>query len=264
MTPEPTARHRVLGVRIDRVTPDELFERVGVAVRTRRTFLAVSQNLHSVYLAQSDATLRRVQEAADVVRIDGMPLVWAARAFGYPVERRHRSGWMDLMDPFCRAAAASGWSVFYLGSRDGVAEAGAQELRRRHPGLRIVTHHGYVDTAVGSPGALALLDAIASARPDVLMVGMGMPRQERWIADHRASLDVPVVLTCGAAIDYVAGVVPTPPRWLGRLGVEWLYRLLAEPRRLWRRYLIEPWVVLAVLVRDVVHRVRGRGPYVAG
>jgi N-acetylglucosaminyldiphosphoundecaprenol N-acetyl-beta-D-mannosaminyltransferase len=169
---------------------------------------------------------------------------------------------MDWMDPFCREAATRGWRVFYLGSKEGVAEAGAKILRQRHPGLRMVTHHGYVDTTPGSAGSLEVLATISAAQPDVLLVGMGMPLQERWVLAHHESLEVPVVLTCGAAIEYVAGVMPTPPRWLGRLGLEWLYRLVSAPRRLWRRYLIEPWSVLGVAAKDVAHRVSGRGPYV--
>jgi N-acetylglucosaminyldiphosphoundecaprenol N-acetyl-beta-D-mannosaminyltransferase len=96
-----------------------------------------------------------------------------------------------------------------------------------------------------------VLELIRQHNPDVLIVGMGMPRQERWLLANHDKLAAPVLLTSGAAIDYVAGEIPTPPRWLGPLGLEWLYRLASEPRRLWRRYLLEPWFAVALFVRDL-------------
>lgn len=132
-----------------------------------------------------------------------------------------------------------------------MAEAGAERFRVANPGLVIQTEHGYFDIESESDRIVATINAFA---PDVLLVGMGMPRQERWILHRRDDLHAPCIITVGAAMDYFAGAIPTPPRWTGRLGLEWLARLMAEPGRLWRRYLVEPWYLLPFMLADI----RGR------
>jgi N-acetylglucosaminyldiphosphoundecaprenol N-acetyl-beta-D-mannosaminyltransferase len=154
-------------------------------------------------------------------------------------------------------ARQSGWRVFYLGGEPGVAERAAEVLRGEFPGLQIATHHGYF--TLNGEGNRGVLKAIADCSPQVLMVGMGMPRQEHWVVDNLEHIRADAILTAGACFDYVAGAIPTPPRWMGRVGLEWLYRLSAEPGRLWRRYLLEPWSLLRPAVRDVVHRLRYKG-----
>jgi N-acetylglucosaminyldiphosphoundecaprenol N-acetyl-beta-D-mannosaminyltransferase len=144
-----------------------------------------------------------------------------------------------------------------------VAEQGAAILRDKFSDLQIATAHGYFDVHLDSQGSQNVLEAINAYQPNVLMVGMGMPRQEHWLVDNIRHLHANVVLNAGATMDYVVGVVPTPPRWSGRLGLEWLYRLAAEPKRLWRRYLIEPWFVLGLFLAGLPKQRRSitkRGP----
>jgi len=147
-------------------------------------------------------------------------------------------------------AAQRGWRVFYLGSKPGVAERGAEILQQRFSGLQIATAHGYFDARPDSQENQAILAAINTYQPHVLMVGMSMPRQEHWVLDNLDRLRANAILPAGAAIDYVAGAVPTPPRWAGRWGLEWLFRLVAEPGRLWRRYFVEPWFVLMLVLSE--------------
>jgi N-acetylglucosaminyldiphosphoundecaprenol N-acetyl-beta-D-mannosaminyltransferase len=247
----------LLGVRVHAMTIPDLNERIARAVTTRERCIVVSQNLHSVYLVHRDPTLRTMQDRASYVRIDGIPIVYAGRALGYPLRAAHRTGWMDWIDPFMAAARDQGWRVFYVGSKPGVADAGAEILRRRFPGLLLETHHGYFDAAPGAEESRHLVDRVDGFRADVLIVGMGMPRQERWILDHGLRAQAPVILTSGACMDYVAGALPTPPRWLGPIGMEWLHRLVNDPRQMWRRYLVEPWFSVGLLWRDLVTRWRG-------
>jgi N-acetylglucosaminyldiphosphoundecaprenol N-acetyl-beta-D-mannosaminyltransferase len=148
-------------------------------------------------------------------------------------------------------AADKGWRVFNLGSPKQVAEKCAAELRRLHPTLKLEVGSGFFDARRGSAENEAVIRRINAYRPDLLLVGMGMPRQEFWTQENFARLNAHVILSSnGAAFDYLAGVVPTPPRWAGRIGLEWFFRLIKEPRRLFARYLVEPWYILLLLMMD--------------
>jgi N-acetylglucosaminyldiphosphoundecaprenol N-acetyl-beta-D-mannosaminyltransferase len=253
----PPERVRLLGVTVDRLTLPALTALVGTAVARKERWVIAHHNLHSVALHRRDPEVRALYARARFVHADGMSLVAVARWLGLPLGREHRVTYADWTGPLMAEAAARGWRVFHLGGRPGVAARGAAVLRRRHPGLRIATAHGWFDAAPGSRDSERRLARIAAFRPDVLMVGMGMPRQERWILHHLERLPAAAVLPCGACMDYVAGAVPTPPRWAGRLGAEWLFRLAVEPRRLWRRYLLEPWGLLPLLAAEL-REARGR------
>lgn len=223
-----------------------------VAVGERRLF--VSQNLHGMAVIKHDEAMRALHRRAHVVRVDGMPIVWIARAAGKDVRRSERSGFMDLMAPLMARAAERGWRVYVLAGKPGVAERAAEVLRRDHPDLVIATDDGYFDIRPGSPEARERIERMHAFGPDVVLVGLGMPRQERFVHDHETALPDTAVLTCGAAFDYVAGVVATCPRWLSALGLEWAFRLAVEPRRLARRYLIEPLGLLPYALRDILAR----------
>lgn len=245
-------RCALLGVHINALNIPQLNAAIAESIEQGQRRIIGCHNLHSIYLYPRDAKMRAFYALADLLHVDGMALVLLARLLGYPLKREHRVTWMDWLDPLMAEAAKHGWRVFYLGSRPGVADRGAEVLRARHPGLQMTTAHGYFDARPGSAENEAVLDLIRSYRPNILMVGMGMPRQEHWILDNSDLVAANVWLSPGACMDYVAGVVPVPPRWMGQVGLEWLFRLASEPRRLWRRYLVEPWFVTALLVRDLL------------
>lgn len=230
-------------------------------VRSRARRLLVSQNMHSAYLAPGSPALTDLQARADVVRIDGMPLVWIARLLGLPVTRAQRAGFMDLMPVLMAAAAERGWRIVVVAGRPGVAEAAAARLRAEHPGLKLMTEDGYFALDDSDGEVTRRLERIAREDADIVLVGMGMPRQEEFLRRYLDRIAAPVVGTCGAAFDYVAGAIPMAPRWLSSLGLEWLFRLLAEPRRLWRRYLVEPVRLLPRLVADLRARRLGEAHF---
>lgn len=215
-------------------------------------------NLHSLYLAQGNSEFRDFLRSADAVHIDGMPVIALSRLLGVPARRKHRVTYVDWLDRLMATASERQLNVYFLGSRPGVGERAGTILRRRHPGLRIDSHHGYFDVAPGGHENQEVLDRIHRFQTDLLLVGMGMPRQECWILANSDQLRAGVCLPCGAAMDYVAGEIPTPPRWAGRFGLEWLFRLLAEPGRLAHRYLVEPWG-LFIPVTTALYR-RWKGP----
>jgi len=233
----------------------ELTALVEQGILESRKWIITNHNLHSVYLFHRRPRLREFYGVADWTFIDGMPLVALGRLYGHRLEREHRVTMADWMHPLMQLAASRGWRVFNLGSPNGVAEKGAAELRKLYPTLQIEVSDGYFDARQGSAENEAVVQRINAYRPDLLMVGMGMPRQEYWTLDNYARLNAHVILSSnGAAIDYIAGMVPTPPRWAGRLGLEWAFRVVNEPRRLFGRYFVEPWYILTLLTMDYLRR----------
>lgn len=252
---EPVAAYHLLGVKINPLTIGDLHTVIATAIEKDDRVVIVSQNLHGVYLYHRTEKMRHLHTRS-LVRIDGMSLIIAGRILGRSLHRGHRVTWVDWIDPFMAEVARRKWRVFYLGSKPGVVERGISVLRNRHKGLEIAFHHGHFDATPNSGDNQRVLAAISQFQPHILMVGMGMPRQETWVYDNLGYLRVNAILTCGAAIDYVAGALPTPPRWMGRLGLEWLYRLVCEPKRLGFRYLVEPWALSGLFVRDVWRHIR--------
>ncbi|MGB7414744.1 MAG: WecB/TagA/CpsF family glycosyltransferase [Thermosynechococcaceae cyanobacterium] len=226
------------------------------AIASKTRSVIANHNLHSIYLYHRDRKMRSFYAEADVIHVDGMAIVLLGKLLGLPLRREHRVTYADWVYSIMAEAAQHHWRVFYLGAKPGVAEDGARLLRRQYPSLQIEVAHGYFDSRPQSDENQQIIDTINAYRPHILMVGMGMPRQEHWILENRDRLKTYVILPSGAAIDYVAGHVPTPPRWAGRWGLEWLFRLFSEPKRLWERYLIEPWFVLKLIFRQYLKGLR--------
>lgn len=241
---------QLLGVQVDALSISDLNFLISQSIQHNHKWVIANHNLHSLYLYHHDAKMRDFYKLAAYTHIDGMPLIVAGKLLGYPLKREQRVTYVDWVWKLMGDAVKNNWRIFYLGSKPGVAERGAEILCKRFPGLQIQTAHGYIDMRRGSEDNQQLIKAINAYQPHVLMVGMGMPRQEHWILEHFDILDVNSILPSGACIDYVAGAVPTPPRWMGRFGLEWLYRLFSEPKRLWKRYLVEPWFVMKLFIYD--------------
>jgi len=164
---------------------------------------------------------------------DGMSVVWAARLLGH--ELPERVALTYAIEDLAANWDARGFSVFFLGGEPGCAEAAAKRLTARYPGIRVAgTHHGYFDDDA-SP---TIVDLVNASHADILLVGLGNPRQEIWVTQNLERLTVAATMTCGGLFDWVSGRRRPAPRWVGRLGLEWLYRLVIEPRRLMRRYLV--------------------------
>ncbi len=239
-----------LGITVSALNMNDLHLLIGDAVAKNRTCLIGHHNLHSLYIYHHEPRMRDFYKRADFVHIDGMPLIFLGRLLGYPLRRIHRVTYVDWISPLLQEAARQNFRVFFVGSKPGVAAQAEKILKAEIPGLQMKTFHGYFDFDGESRENQKVLESIKAYKPNILMVGMGMPRQEYWILDNLGWLNANIVLTAGACMDYVAGIVPVPPRWMGQLGLEWFYRLLCEPRRLWRRYLLEPWFVLKLLWQE--------------
>jgi N-acetylglucosaminyldiphosphoundecaprenol N-acetyl-beta-D-mannosaminyltransferase len=250
----PLPSVRLLGVNVHPFTRPELEACVVDAVAARRHSIIANHNLHSLYLYHHDTAVRAFYEQAAAVHIDGMSLVLFGKLLRLPLSRAHRLTPLDWIRPLLAEASLRRWRVFYLGGRPGVAERGAARLRAEFSGLALETAHGYFDASREGRENRAVLDTINRYRPDLLLVGMGMPRQEHWILENREALDAGALFNVGGLMDYIAGETATPPRWLGRLGLEWLFRLVSDPARLWKRYLIEPWFVLRIFAAALLRK----------
>lgn len=249
----------VLGVGVDPITVSELHAEIACLVRGGELGLILNVNAHCLNLCYEDRTLRDSLNRADVVFCDGTGVMLAARMLGRRIPVRITyAAWIWRLAGF---AAAEDFSLYFLGARPGVAQEAARRLREHYPGLRIVgVRHGYFDHSAGSAENEAVLEEINAAAPDILLVGLGMPLQEIWLTQNRRRLDAGVALTGGAVFDFLSGRARRGPRILTEHGLEWLARLLNEPRRLWRRYLIGNPLFLLRVLRQRFTRAAGKRP----
>lgn len=229
----------VAGVHVDSFTEKSIVERVMRMASSDGVDVAVGVNAHVCNIARRDARFRALLDES-ITYADGQSVVWGANLLGGSLSERLAT--TDIAEPILRAAADEGLPVYFFGADEGVAEQAAARLRARIPDLRLKTHHGYV-----SDGELpAVFDDIAAHGTRILFVGMGDPAQRFWVDDHLDRLP-PAVLTCGGLFDWLSGANRRAPEWMIRAGLEWLWRLMIEPRRLAKRYLLgNPSFVAAV------------------
>jgi N-acetylglucosaminyldiphosphoundecaprenol N-acetyl-beta-D-mannosaminyltransferase len=249
---EAIRRVELLGAAVDIVDAEGVLGAIAEAAGSGRKLVVANHNLHSLYLRQKDREMAAFYERADLIEIDSMPLVLWGQLMGLQTHAENRCTYLDWRDAFWTKASSEGWRVFCLGGAPGVAEEAVRRLSAAWPGAVVEGHHGYFDHASGSAENAAVIDQINAFRPDVVLVGMGMPLQELWISRNYGALARGALLPVGAAIDYEAGVQAAAPRILGQLCLEWLFRLAADPQRLGRRYLVEPWSLIPAALRDML------------
>jgi N-acetylglucosaminyldiphosphoundecaprenol N-acetyl-beta-D-mannosaminyltransferase len=238
------ASYRVLGVPVAAVTDTDLVALVAAAVGTGDQQIILSQNLHGVHTYLHDPAYRRLHERPETtIHIDGTPLLWAARLRKLPLRSEHRTGVIDWIHPLLSEASEEGWRVYHLGGDESELSAGLGVVRERYPGIKSAGHQGFFDTTPGSPASQVVLEDIREFRPDLLLLGMGMGRQERWILHNSHLVEAPAIVTVGSVMKLLSGELRTPPRWTGRFGVEWLFRFVQQPRTTFRRYFVEPWQI---------------------
>ncbi len=231
------AQVALLGVRIHTITDLELLDFIVQRISAGQRAIVANVNVHAMNIAAENPRFRRFLNRADLVFCDGFGVKWGARLVGVDIPYRYTPP--DWLPDLCETCVERDYSIFLLGARPGISQRTAQKLQAEHPGLQIAgAHHGYFDKAPDSTENREVIRTINLSRPDILVVGFGMPLQEYWLSDNWAQLEATIGITVGAALDYLAGEVIRAPSWMTDYGLEWLGRLLIEPRRLWRRYLI--------------------------
>lgn len=227
----------ILGVRVQGWTRGALHDEILRLVRSGAHEAVLNVNVHALNLAWRHEWLRDYFNSARVVFCDGAGVRLAARLLGHRLPPRIT--YADWIWELAAFAAAHGLSLFLLGGRPGIADRAADRLRARRPELLVAgCHDGFFDRTPGSSANRAVVSEVNRARPDILLVAFGMPGQERWLDENWEQLNARVALTGGAVLDYASGTLRRAPRWLTSHGLEWLGRLVIEPRRLWRRYVI--------------------------
>ncbi len=242
----PHPRLRVGRLWVDVVTRDGALAAIAALVARGAGGAVFTPNVDHVVMAEDDAEFRDAYARASLALADGAPVVWASRLLGARVPEKLSGS--DMLVPMARLAAERGWRVYLLGGGPGAAAEAARRLRDAY-GVRVVgVDDAFVAPRADPAGDAPVLARIRAARPDLVFVGLGAPKQELFITRARAAIGPAVCVGVGASLDFVAGTLRRAPAWMSRAGLEWLFRLGQEPRRLWRRYLIQdPRFVLVVL-----------------
>lgn len=249
MRPPPI---NILGVQVHPLTVDQLHEELAQLIETDSHAEVLHVNVHGMNLSADNPWLRDYLNQAEIVFCDGAGIILGARILGQHIpERITYADWMWQLAEF---AAARGYSFYFLGAKPGIAQTAADRMIAHFPELKIAgVRDGYFNKDNGHPDNEAVLADINAARPNILVVGMGMPMQERWLLDNWSRIDANIALTGGAVFDYISGDLKRAPTWMTDNGLEWLGRLLIEPRRLWQRYIVGNPVFLARVIRERLH-----------
>lgn len=237
----------ICGVLIDNVYMRDALDAIDGFINKRNPILIATLNTDHVVKMSKDVSFKNIYCTATLTITDGVPIVWAARFLGTPIKEKISGA--DLFPSLCELASQRGRKVFFLGGKEGAAASSAELLRKKLPSLQVSgTYCPSFGFENDEKENTKIIEMIRVASPDILFVGLGAPKQEKWIYKHKNQYKVPVSIGVGAAFDFYSGIVKRAPKWMQNVGLEWFWRLMMEPRRLWKRYLIDDpiffWLVL--------------------
>ena len=239
----------LLDIRIDRLDLAGLMNRIDEFLNSGQRFRVMYVNIHCMNIAWNDLEYKKIINSADLVYCDGSGVVIGSRILGFNLPQRMTGA--DWIFDLCELSEKRGYSIYLLGGEPGVAENAMDNLITKFPKLKIVAaHHGYFDESYNRH----LIDKINSAMPDILLVGMGSPKQEKWINENFGKLNARIVWGVGALMDFVTGKVSRAPKWMLDNNLEWLHRLIMEPGRLWRRYILGNPVFFCRILKERLRR----------
>lgn len=231
-------RMRFMNSYIDNVTKEEAIAHIEECINTRKIGHIITPNVDQVIRIESDKYFKEIYENAELLLADGTPLVWISRWYKKPIKEKICGS--DLVPDLCKLAAQKGYLIFLLGSAEGVAAKAAENLKKNNPGLRVA---GVYSPPYGFEKDKNEIDKINkmlfNSKADMLFVGMGVPKQDIFIYENMNKYQIPMSFSIGATIDFEAGIQKRAPKWVNHIGMEWLYRLVHDPKRMFKRYIID-------------------------
>jgi len=237
LSPPPHSRTTILGVPVSSITLNSALDQIAAWISEKQSRYICVADVHSVIKAQDDERHRSNMAAADMITPDGTPLVWMSRLRGDKAISRVCGP--DLMLAVCKRSVSENWRHYLLGGAEGIPERLATRLTEQFPGLSIAGAYSPPFRPPTPEEDAAIVADILASGADIVWIGLGCPKQERWMAEHKAALPGVILIGVGAAFNFHVGTIRRAPIWMRKNGLEWLHRLLSEPRRLWRRYLVD-------------------------
>lgn len=242
------ARMKFMNTEIDNLTMKEALKKIDELIKINRNAYVVTPNVDHIIQIDRGGELVEVYRHANLILTDGKPLIWISKWYGTPIKEKISGS--DLFPRLCYMASKKGYKMFFLGAAEGVAAKAAENLEKRFPGLQVVGTYsppfGFEKDEVEMGKIKAMIKA---SNPHILIVGLGCPKQELFILHHKDDLEVPISLGLGASLDFEAGVVKRAPKWMANHGLEWLYRITQDPKRLAKRYLVDDRKILKLAIK---------------
>lgn len=242
------SRIKFLNTEVDNITMNEAVQKIEQLILNKKPSYVVTPNIDHIVKLESDKEFQEVYKEADLILTDGMPLIWISKLKKNPIKEKVSGS--DLFPEVCKLAANKGYKVFLLGAAEGVAAKAAENLKLKYKGLNIVgTYSPSYGFEKNEYEIQQIIKMIKEVKPDILAVGLGAPKQEKFLYKYRNQLNVPVVLAIGASIDFEAGNVNRAPKWMQHIGLEWFYRLCKEPKRMFKRYLVDDIKIFRLILK---------------
>lgn len=242
------SRIEFLNTNIDNLTINESLYMIDELITRKTPSYVVTPNVDHIVKLEKDKEFQEVYKNANLILTDGMPLIWISKLKGNPIKEKVSGS--DLFPKVCELAAKKNYSVFLLGAAEGIAQLAAENLRKKYSGLNIVgtysPNYGFENNEIEIN---KIIELVNSTKPDILAVGLGAPKQEKFIYKYKEQLNVPISLGIGASIDFEAGNFKRAPKWMQKSGLEWFYRLCKEPKRMFRRYLIDDIKIIKIFLK---------------
>lgn len=238
-------RMRLMNTEIDNLTMDEALDAIDNLIKEDNCSYVVTPNVDHIVQLEKDEELKRVYENASLILTDGKPLIWISKWYKTPIKEKISGS--DLFPRVCDLAAKKGYTMYLLGAAEGVADKAAKNLMDKYKGLNIVGTYSPPFGFEKDKVELKKIERqIQEVHPDILIVGLGCPKQEKYMYHHCKELDVPISFGLGASIDFEAGNIKRAPRWMSEHGLEWLYRITQDPKRLAKRYLVDDMKIIRI------------------
>lgn len=242
------ARIKFMNTDIDNLTMEETLNEIDKLIQKKNCSYVVTPNVDHIVRLEKDEELQKVYKNASLILTDGKPLIWISKWYKTPIKEKISGS--DLFPRVCQLAANKNYTMYLLGAAEGVADTAARNLMKKYPGLNIVgTYSPPFGFEKNEQEMNKIKTQIQDVHPDILIVGLGCPKQEKFMYYHCKELGVPISFGLGASIDFEAGNIKRAPKWMSEHGLEWLYRIIQDPKRLAKRYLVDDMKIFSLAIR---------------